>query len=69
MLTFAYYRVSTDEQTTENQALEVERAGYVPDQVYSETISGSIAAAERPEFGKMLDAIERTTTAKRLILT
>jgi len=69
MLTFVYFRVSTYGQTIENQALEVERAGYQPDQVYAETVSGKTLAAERPEFGRLLDAIKRTTTRKRLIVT
>lgn len=69
MLTFAYYRVSTLEQTVENQALELKRAGYEPQQVYAETVSGSVSASERPEFGKLLEAVERTVTRKRLVVS
>lgn len=69
MHTFFYARVSTASQTTENQALEVEQAGYAVDQAYSDTISGKVPAAERPEFEKMLDTIGRTRKPKRLIVT
>ena len=69
MLTFAYFRVSTADQTIENQALEVETAGYQPDQVYSETISGKVPAAERPEFDKMFQSVAATVPSKRLVVT
>ncbi|MQX35958.1 recombinase family protein [Roseospira navarrensis] len=69
MQTFVYARVSTAGQTTENQLHEIKAAGYVPDTVYEETISGSVKADERPEFLKMLDTIQRTRTPKRLIVT
>lgn len=69
MHTFAYTRVSTHEQTTANQFMEMEAAGYHPDASYSDTISGKVPADERPEFAKMLDAIERTKRPKRLIVT
>jgi DNA invertase Pin-like site-specific DNA recombinase len=69
MHTFVYGRVSTVGQTTENQVLEIEQAGYVADVVYLDTISGKVAAADRPEFAKMLDAIGRTKPPKRLIVT
>lgn len=69
MHTFVYSRVSTSGQTTSNQTLEIETAGYEADQAYSETISGKVPAAERPEFAKMLDAIERTRKPKRLVVT
>lgn len=69
MHTFAYCRVSTSDQTTENQFMEMEAAGYRPDACYSDTISGKVPADERPEFAKMLDAIERTKKPKRLIVT
>ncbi len=69
MHTFVYGRVSTADQTTDNQILEIERAGYVADTVYLDTISGKVAAAERPEFAKLLDTIGRTRRPKRLIVT
>ena len=49
---FAYCRVSTADQTTENQVREIAAAGFAIDQrrIISEVISGSQAARERPEF-------------------
>lgn len=68
MLTFAYLRVSTTGQTTDNQLLEIQQQGYQPDAVYADTVSGRVSASERPEFSKMLDTIQRTTKAKRLVV-
>lgn len=69
MHTFIYARVSTTGQTTDNQLLEIEAAGYHGDTVYADTISGKVPAMERPEFAKMLDTIARTKRPKRLIVT
>lgn len=57
---FAYCRVSTIEQTTDNQANEIQAAGFDvgPRRTIRETISGSVAAAERPEFGRLMDRLE-----------
>ena len=51
--TFAYCRVSTAEQTTANQVLEIKRAGFDvhPRRVIEETISGFTPAALRPMLG------------------
>ena len=57
MATFAYLRCSTSEQTTDNQRLEIEQAGFRPDFVFSETISGSVPSDRRPEFQKLLSKI------------
>jgi putative DNA-invertase from lambdoid prophage Rac len=59
--TFAYARVSTTGQTTENQIREIEAAGFkVEDhRVVSETISGSSAIEQRPGFLKLMDRLER----------
>lgn len=48
MRTFAYYRVSASEQTTENQIIAIRQAGYNvnPERVLSETISGKVKASE-----------------------
>lgn len=55
MAIFAYARVSTADQTTENQRLEIERAGYAVDYYFAdEGISGASCAAQRPEFGRLL---------------
>ena len=54
---FAYCRVSTVEQTTENQLLAINKAGWIvePSRVISETISGSVAAMQRPEFKLLVE--------------
>ena len=58
MAVFAYTRVSTTEQTTENQRLDIERAGYKVDYFYSdEGVSGKVAAAQRPQFKALLGQI------------
>jgi putative DNA-invertase from lambdoid prophage Rac len=58
--TFAYCRVSTADQTTENQVREIEAAGFAvePKRVMAETVSGSVAAMERPSFAKLMDKLE-----------
>ncbi len=60
MRTFAYCRVSTSEQTTENQIHAIRQAGYDIQQhrVVSETISGKVKASERPEWGRLIDRLE-----------
>lgn len=57
---FAYCRVSTLEQNTENQRREIEAAGFAirPQRLIEEYISGSVAAGERPGFVKLLDRME-----------
>ncbi len=57
---FAYCRVSTIDQTTENQALEIAAAGFnvTPRHTIAETVSGSVAAAKRQGFGKLLNKLD-----------
>lgn len=57
---FAYCRVSTSDQTTENQRREIEGAGFAINKrrVVEEAISGSVAALERPGFVRLLDRLE-----------
>jgi putative DNA-invertase from lambdoid prophage Rac len=57
---FAYCRVSTTDQVTENQRREIESAGFAIDKrrLVEESISGSVAASERPGFQKLLDRME-----------
>ena len=58
MATFGYGRVSTGQQTTENQRLELERSGFTVDYWFADHgISGKTCASERPEFGRLLDKI------------
>ena len=58
--TFAYCRVSTVEQTCENQIQEIEAAGFHIDQrrVIAETVSGSTSALERKGFRQLMDRLE-----------
>lgn len=57
---FAYCRVSTSDQTTENQVQEIAAAGFsvTPRRTIAETVSGSVAAAERKGFGLLLNKLE-----------
>lgn len=57
---FVYARVSTTDQTTDNQVREVEAAGFKVDtkRVIAETISGSTAALQRPGFARLVDRLE-----------
>ncbi len=57
---FAYCRVSTVEQTTENQRMEIEAAGFAIEarRLIEENISGSVAAKERPGFMRLIDRME-----------
>lgn len=58
--TFAYCRVSTLDQTTDNQVHEIEAAGFAVDakRIVTETVSGSTAAMERTGFAKLVDRLE-----------
>lgn len=57
---FAYCRVSTQDQTTENQVLEIANAGFSvsPQRTVTETISGSVPASERKGFGQLINKLE-----------
>ncbi len=57
---FAYCRVSTSDQTTDNQVQEIAAAGFDvnPKRIIAETVSGSLAASERPGFGQLLNKLE-----------
>lgn len=57
--TFIYARVSTPDQTTDNQVMEIEAAGFTvnPRRIVVECISGGRANA-RPEFSKLIDRLE-----------
>ncbi|MDQ4420059.1 recombinase family protein [Sphingobium sp. DEHP117] len=58
--TFAYCRVSTADQTTNNQLGEIEAAGFSVEakRVVAETVSGSVPAMERKGFARLLDRME-----------
>ncbi|OYU34662.1 recombinase family protein [Novosphingobium sp. PASSN1] len=57
---FAYCRVSTADQTPDNQILEIQAAGFQlePRRVIAETVSGSTPAMERTGFRKLIDRLE-----------
>ena len=59
--TFAYVRVSTFEQETQNQVIEIKAAGFgvEPHRIITETISGSRAIAQRPGFSRLLEKMEQ----------
>ena len=57
---FSSCRVSTSDQTTDNQVQEIERAGFKvePKRIVVETISGSSAAMERPGFKSLINRLD-----------
>src|SRR5947209_3239507 len=57
---FAYLRVSTPGQTTDNQLQEIRAAGFSiePHRVVTETVSGSLTTARRRGFARLLDRLE-----------
>jgi putative DNA-invertase from lambdoid prophage Rac len=57
---FAYARVSTIEQTTENQLREIRAAGFSIEarRTVTENVSGSVAANQRKGFSKLADRME-----------
>jgi len=61
---FAYARVSTIEQLTENQREQIARAGYniSPKRFIEEQISGSVPAAQRPGFQRLLERMDEGDT-------
>lgn len=61
---FAYARVSTASQVTENQREQIAQAGYTiePQRYIEETISGSVETSQRPGFQSLLGKLERGDT-------
>lgn len=59
--TFAYARVSTAEQDPENQIREIAAAGFHIEshRIISETVSGSMAIAQRKGFSRLLAKMEQ----------
>lgn len=57
---FAYCRVSTLDQTTQNQRLEIQAAGFAIEahRIVEETISGSVATQQRSGFMRLIDRLE-----------
>jgi len=58
--TFAYCRVSTADQTTDNQVREIEASGFAvePKRAIVETVSGSVPAMDRKGFARLVDKLE-----------
>lgn len=58
--TFAYCRVSTADQTTDNQLHEILSAGFhiEPRHVVTETVSGSVPAMERAGFKRLVGRLD-----------
>lgn len=62
MAIFGYGRVSTAEQTADNQRLEIERAGYTVEYWFSDTVSGKAHAAQRKQFSVLLGKLRARDT-------
>lgn len=60
--TYAYIRVSTDQQTTDNQKLEIlnKYPNLKENRFFSDTMSGSII--DRPNLNRLLDVVEAGDT-------
>ena len=69
--TFAYARVSTIEQTPENQIREIEAVGFgvEPHRIVTENVSGSMAITQREGFAKLIDRIDRIERGDVLAVT
>ncbi len=54
---FAYCRVSTNDQTIENQVSAIHQSGFIVEnhRVISETVSGGVQAMKRKEFADMVN--------------
>lgn len=57
MAIFGYGRVSTSQQDTENQRLELEKAGWTFDFWFADILSGKVPAMQRKAFSEMLSKI------------
>jgi len=65
MATFAYLRVSTTDQTTEQQLMQIVDAGYPveSDRVYVEQgVSGKVPALQREQFRRLHDRLSKQDT-------
>lgn len=62
--TFAYARVSTTDQTTQNQIKEIKAAGFdvAERHIFCDVISGSTLAAQRPQFSALLNKLDEGDT-------
>lgn len=59
---YGYTRVSTEEQKTEPQILELVNAGVPNENIFSEHISGGVVAHQRPVLGELLQKLKEGDT-------
>lgn len=62
MATIAYYRVSTKEQTIENQRLELNATYKIDHEYHDEAVSGTVKGTDRAGFSAMLSFIRKGDT-------
>lgn len=65
MATFGYGRVSTGQQTADNQFVEITQAGYEIEPEFwfaDEGVSGKVCAEQRPAFKRLLGQIRKGET-------
>jgi DNA invertase Pin-like site-specific DNA recombinase len=62
MAIFGYGRVSTAQQDTENQRLELEQAGWMFDFWFTDVVSGKVPAMQRKAFSELLGKIREGET-------
>ncbi|HCP5036531.1 TPA: recombinase family protein, partial [Escherichia coli] len=62
MAIFGYGRVSTAQQDTENQRLELEQSGWMFDYWFSDIVSGKSPAMQRKAFSELLGKIRDDET-------
>ena len=62
MAVFGYGRVSTAEQTADNQRLEIERAGYAVEYWFADVVSGKAHASQRSQFSAMQAKLRKKDT-------
>lgn len=62
---FGYARVSTEDQTTENQVRKFKEIGIQPENIYTDDgVSGTIEARKRKAFKKLYDEIQKGNVDK-----
>lgn len=62
MSTIAYYRVSTRDQTIENQRREIAKIYTVDHEYFDEAVSGTVKGENRPGFANMLGFVRKGDT-------
>ena len=62
MSTIAYYRVSTSDQTIENQRLEINKTYKVDREFIDEAVSGTVKGSNREGFGSLIEYVREGDT-------